>query len=197
MSHTNVPNTAFTAEQLAAWSAELREAVRDLIRQAKAAEDDLFVIGCSTSEIHRAPIGTQPAPVIGKMLVETLLDELQYSGIALAAQCCEHLNRSLVVEAKLAKQRGYRRVNAIPQPAAGGSFATAAWEAFEEPWLVESVEAELALDIGDTLIGMHLRPVVVPVRLAVARIGDAHLTAARSRTPFTGGDRAIYDERLK
>lgn len=195
MTDTNA--ITINSEQLGQWESELRSAVQQLLERSKSQEGDLIVVGCSTSEIHRAPIGSSPSPIIGEMLVRTIRDELRGTGVSLAAQCCEHLNRSLVVEAETARARRYRRVNAVPQPAAGGSFATAAWKAFDEPWLVEAVDGELALDIGDTLIGMHLKPVVVPVRLDIHAIGGAHLTAARTRIPFTGGNRALYDDELK
>lgn len=193
----NTDHVNYTREDMDLWEDQLRTAVQELLGKSHAHEGDLLVVGCSTSEIHQAPIGSSPAPIIGEMLISALLEELEDTGVSLAAQCCEHLNRAVVVEADIARTRGFRRVNAVPQPSAGGSFATSAWKAFDEPWLVEAVECELALDIGDTLIGMHLRPVAVPVRLGVTQIGSAHLTAGRSRLPFTGGNRALYDDELK
>ena len=116
-------------------------------------------------------------------------------GIYLAAQCCEHLNRALILETEAAEKYGYEPVNVMPQPKAGGSFATAAWQAFADPVAVEHIAAHAGMDIGDTLIGMHLKDVAVPVRLSIRQIGEAHLVCARTRRKFVGGVRAVYDER--
>ena len=126
-----------------------------------------------------------------------MLPPLQEQGVYLAAQCCEHLNRSIVIEREVAKANGYQIVSAIPQPHAGGSWATNCWQRFNDPVLVEEVRAAAGMDIGGTLIGMHLKKVAVPVRLAQNHIGDAILLAARTRPKFIGGDRAHYDEALK
>ena len=117
----------------------------------------------------------------------------QEAGIYLAAQCCEHLNRAVILEREAAERYGYEEVNVVPQPKAGGSFATAAYKAFEHPVAVEHIRAHLGLDIGDTLIGMHLRDVAVPVRIRTKQIGDAHVVCARTRPKFIGGERAVYD----
>ena len=119
---------------------------------------------------------------------------LQAQGVSLAAQCCEHLNRAIVVERDVARERGYEIVAAIPQPHAGGSWATCCWQAFSDPVLVEEVRAEAGMDIGGTLIGMHLRRVAVPVRLSLDHIGQAVLLCARTRPKFIGGARAVYGE---
>ena len=113
----------------------------------------------------------------------------------MAAQCCEHLNRALILETEAAEKYGYEPVNVMPQPKAGGSFATAAWQAFADPVAVEHIAAHAGMDIGDTLIGMHLKDVAVPVRLSIRQIGEAHLVCARTRRKFVGGVRAVYDER--
>lgn len=183
-------------DAMQAWADSLKAAAEELLRVAKAEPGDLLVVGCSTSEVHAAKIGTDSVPELGAMLAEAVLTVCREHGIHLAAQCCEHLNRALVVDADVGKERRYCRVHAIPQPKAGGSFATAVWQAMEKPWLVDRIEAEMGLDIGDTFIGMHLRPVAVPVRLGTDTIGHAHLTAARTRIPFTGGARAVYDPEL-
>lgn len=171
-------------------------ALEELLESAAAEPGDLVVVGCSSSEVAGSKIGTAPAPALAEAIVGGLLPVLQAGGLYLAAQCCEHLNRALVVERAAAKAHGLVQVNALPRPHAGGSFATAAWAALDEPVLVEAVRAVAGLDIGLTLIGMHLRPVAVPVRLSVERIGEAAVAAARSRPPFIGGERAAYDERL-
>lgn len=171
-------------------------AMEELLKSAATLPGDIVVVGCSTSEIAGQAIGKGSVPAIGEEIVAGLLPPIRRRGLYLAAQCCEHLNRSLVVEAAALRAHHLTRVNALPRPGAGGSFATAAWQACEAPALAQSVFAAAGLDIGATLIGMHLRPVAVPVRLSVARIGEAGLTAARSRPPFIGGARAHYDDTL-
>ena len=118
---------------------------------------------------------------------------LQERGIHLAVQCCEHLNRALILEEEAAEKYGYEPVNVVPQPKAGGSLATAAYAAFKSPVAVEHIKAHVGMDIGDTLIGMHLKDVAVPVRLSSDKIGEAHVVCARTRAKFIGGVRAIYD----
>ena len=121
-----------------------------------------------------------------------LYQELKPKGIYLAAQCCEHLNRALILEEEAAECYGYEQVNVVPQPKAGGSFATAAYAGFEHPTAVERIQAHAGIDIGDTFIGMHLRPVAVPVRTSIRAIGGAHVTCARTRLKYIGGERAHY-----
>ena len=160
---------------------------------AKLQPGDLLVVGCSSSEITGSRIGTDSRPETAEEVFSGIHDALEEKGIFLAAQCCEHLNRALVVEKDYAKAHGLEIVNAIPQPKAGGSFATAAYKGFRRPCLVEAVCADAGLDIGGTLIGMHLRRVAVPVRLSLDHIGDAILIAARTRPKYVGGARAVYD----
>lgn len=171
-------------------------AIQQLLDKAKLQKGDIVVIGCSTSEIAGQRIGTTPGPEIATQLLEGILPILHEAGLFLAAQCCEHLERALVVEYEAIDAHGLTRVNAVPQPKAGGSFATGAYKCFAEPALVQSVQAAAGLDIGGTLIGMHLRPVAVPLRLEQKTIGQATLAAARTRPRFVGGERAVYDERL-
>ena len=175
------------------------DAVRELIEIAKLEEGSILVVGCSTSEIIGEKIGTDSRPPIADEVYEAIAEVLAEKKIYLAAQCCEHLNRALIVEKELYDReiRFYaQRVNAVPQPKAGGSFATAAYAHMKAPVAVEAVKADAGLDIGGTLIGMHLKRVAVPVRLAVKQIGEARLLAARTRVPFTGGSRAVYDVNL-
>lgn len=174
----------------------LQRALEELIQTAKLEKGDLLVVGCSSSEVAGGRIGKQSSPEVGRQISEVCREVLQSRGIDLAAQCCEHLNRALVMEKRAAKERGYEQVNAIPQPHAGGSFAVAVYAAMEDPVLVEEVQADAGLDIGHTLIGMHLKRVAVPVRLSVSKIGEAALVAARVRPKYTGGPRAVYDENL-
>lgn len=175
---------------------QAREAMETLLAQAKCRPGDLVVVGCSSSEIIGSKIGTASSPEIAQAVLDGLLPVVQAQGLFLAAQCCEHLNRALIVERAAAERFGYEPVNVIPQPKAGGSFATAAWARFVEPVAVEFVRAQAGLDIGGTLIGMHLKHVAVPVRLPVSHIGEAILLAARVRPKFVGGARAHYNEAL-
>ncbi len=169
-------------------------AVRELCEKAKLRPGQTVVVGCSTSEVRGSKIGSDSAPETGKLLVEVVSAELESRGLYLAAQCCEHLNRCIITER--AAVPGLDIVNVVPQPKAGGSFATAAYAHFQDPVAVESIHADAGLDIGGTLIGMHLKQVAVPVRLEIKKIGEATLLAARTRPKFIGGTRAHYDESL-
>lgn len=178
---------------------EIERSVRELIDIAKLEEEDIFVVGCSSSEIAAHMIGTYSSEEIGKAVFTTIKSVCGEKGIFLAAQCCEHLNRAVIVEKKCAQRYGLTRVNVVPVLKAGGSFGTAAYNGFENAYAVESLErkASAGMDIGDTFIGMHMRDVVVPVRVHTDRIGNAHVTFARTRAKFVGGDRAVYNEDLK
>ena len=169
------------------------DALRELLAEAKLKPGELVVVGCSSSEIVGEKIGKGSTPDAAKAVLDGILPLLRENGLFLAAQCCEHLNRALVVERAYAEKSGCEIVCAVPKPKAGGSFAAAAYLAFDEPVLVEHVKAGAGLDIGSTLIGMHLRDVAVPVRLAVKSIGSAYVTAARTRPKLIGGARAQYE----
>ena len=175
---------------------EAKTAVSEIIELGNLKKGQILVVGCSTSEITGNKIGTQSVPEVAEQVVSTVLNVLNEKGIYLAAQCCEHLNRAIIIERELAERLGLDVVNVVPQPKAGGSFATACYKQFMNPVSVEGIRADAGLDIGQTLIGMHLKPVAVPVRLSVRNIGDAILTAARTRAKFIGGQRAVYDENL-
>ena len=151
------------------------------------------VIGCSTSEVLGSKIGTNSNPDTAKEIFQALQDWSKDSGVFLAIQCCEHLNRAIITER--AAVPGAEIVNVVPQPKAGGSLATQAYAGFDSPVAVESIQADAGIDIGFTLIGMHLKKVAVPVRLQNNRIGEAMIVAARTRPKFIGGIRAIYDEK--
>ncbi len=172
-------------------------AAKELIALGGLKSGDLLVVGCSSSEIGGEKIGTHSAPNVGQEVAAGIMDACAEAGVYLAAQCCEHLNRALILEREIAEKRGYPIVNALPQPKAGGSFATAAYGAMKEPVAVEHIAAEAGLDIGGTLIGMHLKEVAVPCRLSLNRIGSALLLAARTRPKFIGGERAHYNDDLK
>lgn len=175
---------------------EAKNAVLELIEVAGLKKGQVLVVGCSTSEIIGSKIGTQSVPEVATDIVAAIKKVLDKKGIFLAAQCCEHLNRAVIVERELAERKGWDIVNVVPQPKAGGSFATAVYKAMKEPVAVEHILADAGLDIGQTLIGMHLKAVAVPVRLETKTIGSALLTAARVRPKFIGGSRAVYDENL-
>lgn len=177
---------------------EIRIRTKEILLQLLEAADlkagNLLVVGCSSSEIGSYRIGSHSSEEIGKAVFEALHQELKCRGIYLAAQCCEHLNRALILEAEAAEKYGYEPVNVVPQLKAGGSFATAAYAGFSQPVAVERIQAHAGMDIGDTLIGMHLRPVAVPVRTDASRIGGAHVVCARTRLKYIGGERAKYRE---
>ncbi len=173
---------------------QAQQAAQLLCEKAKLHAGDLVVVGCSTSEICGSRIGSDSRPEVAQVVFDAIYGVLREKGIWLAAQCCEHLNRALIVER--AALPNADRVNVVPQPKAGGSFATAAYHAFAEPIAVESIRADAGLDIGGTLIGMHLKPVAVPLRLGIDHIGSAILLTARTRPKFIGGVRAIYDQEL-
>ncbi|MBR2472621.1 MAG: TIGR01440 family protein [Clostridia bacterium] len=169
-------------------------ALSELLEQANLKPGNLLVIGCSSSEIMGEKIGKGSSLDAAKAVFEGVYPLLREKGIYLAVQCCEHLNRSLIVERELAEKKGYEIVNVVPQLHAGGSFAVTAFERFEDAVAVESVCADAGMDIGDTLIGMHLKRVAVPVRVSIKKIGQANLVCARTRPKYIGGPRAIYKE---
>ena len=154
---------------------------------------EILVIGCSSSEIVGESIGKGSDFNAAKAVFEGIAPILHEKGIFLAAQCCEHLNRALVVERECAEKYGLEVVCVVPKAKAGGSFATTAYENFENPVVVESIKAHAGIDIGSTFIGMHLRAVVVPVRLSMKTLGEANITFARTRPKYIGGPRACYE----
>ena len=180
--------------ELSELTAQARRATEELLEAAHLETGDIFVVGCSSSEIRGGRIGHDSSMEVAAAVLAGVLPPLQEQGVYLAAQCCEHLNRSIVIEREVAKQYGCQIVAAIPQPHAGGSWATNCWRTFKDPVLVEEVKAAVGMDIGGTLIGMHLRRVAVPVRLSMDHIGEAILLCARTRPPFIGGSRAVYSD---
>ena len=174
---------------------EAMAAAREICQAAKLRRGQILVVGCSTSEVTGHRVGSDSSPAIGQAIYEGIQAVLAPQGIYLAAQCCEHLNRAIILEAEAA---GSQEIcNVVPQPKAGGSFATAAYHGFQHPVALEEVRADAGLDIGGTLIGMHLKKVAVPVRLEQKRVGQAIVLAARVRPKYIGGERAGYDENLK
>ncbi len=182
---------------IATYKNQAKAAAEELIAAANLKKGDLLVVGCSTSEIISQKIGTDSAPEIGQAVAEGILEACRAAGVELAAQCCEHLNRALILESAAAQKRGYPICNVLPKPKAGGSFATAVYGLLESPVAVENIQAQAGLDIGGTLIGMHLQAVAVPYRLTQNQIGDALVLAARTRPKFIGGERAHYVDTLK
>ena len=167
-------------------------ALRELIETAHLTTGQLLVIGCSSSEMVGERIGKHSSMEAALALRDAVMPVLAEHGLCLAVQCCEHLNRALIMERTTAEKYGYDPVWVKPQPKAGGSFATAVWEAMSDPVAVETIKAHAGMDIGATLIGMHLRRVAVPVRLSVSKIGEASLVCARTRPAYIGGPRAEY-----
>ena len=173
---------------------QARQAVTELLAQASLNPGGLMVVGCSSSEIMGAKIGKGSSMEAAQAVFAGIYPVLQEAGVHLAAQCCEHLNRALIVEREVAQSCGYEIVNVLPQQHAGGSFAVTAFVGMKDPVAVESVLADVGIDIGGTLIGMHLRRVAVPVRLSLQKIGEAIILCARTRPKYIGGPRAAYRE---
>ena len=172
---------------------EAKRAVTELLEVSGLSEGQILVIGCSSSEIVGETIGHGSSFETAEAVFEAIYPILAEKGIFLAAQCCEHLNRAIIVEKACAERYGLEPVCVVPYPKAGGSFATAAWRHFKSPVAVEHIRAHAGLDIGGTLIGMHLREVAVPVRLSLGKIGNANILCARTRPKLIGGERARYE----
>lgn len=186
-----------TAEMITMYEtikSEATSAIKELIEHSNLKPYDIIVVGCSSSEILGSKIGKGSSPETGKAVVEAILPILNDNKLFLAAQCCEHLNRALVIEREAAERYMYDEVCVRPMPKAGGSFATAAYDSMQDPVVVEHVRAKAGLDIGNTLIGMHLKDVAVPLRLENKKIGEAYLNAAYTRPKLIGGVRAHYPE---
>lgn len=191
--HTQIYTWERTDNEAESIRRQAYDAAKELITVGRLEEREILVVGCSTSEVCGAYIGSESRPEVAEQVFGGIWEACRENKVFLAAQCCEHLNRALIIEKEAARERGYEPVNVIPQPKAGGSFAAMAYKYFEHPVAVEHICAEAGLDIGDTLIGMHLKDVAVPVRLAFTKIGEARLVAARTRPKYIGGERAVYD----
>ncbi|MBQ1252337.1 MAG: TIGR01440 family protein [Firmicutes bacterium] len=168
--------------------------VTELLEQAQLKPNALFVVGCSSSEMVGQRIGKGSSMEAAQAAYAGIAPILKEKGIHLAVQCCEHLNRALIMERESAEARGYEIVNAVPQPHAGGSFAVTAWNDMKDPVAVETISADAGIDIGGTLIGMHLKRVAVPVRTSIDHIGEAIVLCARTRPKYIGGPRAEYQK---
>ena len=174
---------------------EVKTALAELLDETRFRPGDFVVVGCSTSEVIGEKIGTVGSMEAAEAIYDAANEVVSARGLFLAAQCCEHLNRALVTEREAMEKFAWEEVTVRPMPHAGGSMATAAYDNFTDPVVVESIKAHLGIDIGQTLIGMHLKRVAVPVRLAQKTIGAAIVTAARTRPPLIGGERAHYPEK--
>ena len=174
---------------------DTKRIAEELVEAAHLGKGQIVVVGCSTSETLGQKIGNHSVPQAGKAIFEALQGVFAPHGIYIAAQCCEHLNRAIIIEHEAVPNADI--VNVVPQPKAGGSFATACYQTFKHPVALEHIKADAGIDIGGTLIGMHLKEVAVPLRLSQKTIGQASVIAARTRPKFIGGERATYDERLK
>ncbi len=184
--------TELTDAQREQLRAKTRALLAELLQAARPEAGSLLVVGCSTSEVLGQRIGRAGCEELGLIIAQEVLAAAKAYNIFAAAQCCEHLNRALALEKAAARKFGYQIVSAVPKPHAGGSFAAAFYPLLQEPVLVESVQADLGLDIGQTLIGMHLKRVAVPLRLTARQLGEAVITAAQTRPPLIGGERAQY-----
>lgn len=172
---------------------QVEKVLQEIFEKVEYNEGDIFVVGCSSSEVLGDMIGHGSSYEVGEEIFLTIKKFLDEKKIYLACQCCEHLNRALVIEKELLDKKNFERVSVVPQPKAGGSFATAAYKHFENPVVVEFIKADFGLDIGDTFIGMHLKHVAVPLRIEQKTIGKAHVTQAYTRPKLIGGIRARYE----
>ncbi|XJZ27150.1 TIGR01440 family protein [Bacillota bacterium Lsc_1132] len=177
------------------WEKELESILAEFSEQAALKQGQLVVLGCSTSEVLGEKIGTAGTFDVAEMIYRSLRKWQQEKGIQLAFQCCEHLNRALVVEKSVAEARSFDEVSVIPVRNAGGAMATYAFGQMNHPVVVEFIKADAGIDIGNTLIGMHLKHVAVPVRVKQKMLGQAHVTLAKTRPKLIGGARAVYERK--
>ena len=173
---------------------EAADAARQLAEAARLRRGHIVVVGCSTSEVVGHRVGSWSTPEVGQAIFDGLHSVFGPMGVYIAAQCCEHLNRAIIIEREAAEKYGWEEVCVVPRPHAGGSWATTCWKKFREPVAVEEIRAHAGIDIGGTLIGMHLKRVAVPVRLSLSKIGEANILCARTRPKLIGGERAKYTE---
>lgn len=170
----------------------LMKVLDEFQNEAKLKEGEILVIGCSTSEVVGGRIGKASSMDVAKEFIDVFLNFSQKNKIFLAFQCCEHLNRAIVTTKECMQKYNLEEVTVVPKMHAGGSMSTIAYKKFEDPVVVEAIQAHAGIDIGDTFIGMHIKPVAVPVRISIKEIGKAHLTLARRRPKLIGGERAQY-----
>jgi len=178
--------------ELGILAGQARQLMEEFLARAPLREDQILVLGCSSSEIAGQTIGKGSSPEIASVIFREIHPVLEQRGVFLAVQCCEHLNRALVVEEVCARLYCLKEVLVLPHLKAGGAMATEAMSRFDRPVVVESIQADAGIDIGDTFIGMHIRPVGIPVRTGIRSLGEAHVTCIRRRPPLIGGERARY-----
>ncbi|UOQ87082.1 TIGR01440 family protein [Gracilibacillus salinarum] len=174
------------------WAQDVRSIVDEWISQAILSEGDLFIVGCSTSEVAGERIGTAGSEEVAAMVFQELTRLQEKTGVSLCFQCCEHLNRAVVIEKSHLRERQLTQVAVRPVRKAGGAMASYAFDHIEDAVLVESIQADAGIDIGETMIGMHLKPVAVPLRMEKRYVGHARTTNARTRPKLIGGPRAVY-----
>lgn len=178
--------------ELTIWKNHLKTLVHEFQNEAQLKEKQVLIIGCSTSEVIGEQIGSAGTDKVAEVIFDELSDLQSKTKIELAFQCCEHLNRAIVVERETAERKNYGIVSVIPVRTAGGAMAAYAYRRFNDPVVVEQIQADAGIDIGDTFIGMHLKQVAVPIRTSIKEIGSAHVTMAKTRPKLIGGERAIY-----
>jgi uncharacterized protein (TIGR01440 family) len=178
-----------------AWEQQLQMILDEFVAQVSLSDKKILVVGCSTSEVIGEKIGTAGTFDVAEMIFSQLQRLHNETGVQLAFQCCEHLNRALVVERSTLEEKGLDEVSVVPARTAGGAMATYAYEQFRDPVMVEFIKADAGIDIGDTLIGMHIKHVAVPVRTSVKTVGGAHVTLAKTRPKLIGGARAVYEKK--
>ena len=176
-----------------AWAKELDAILTEFQDQAALKPGQLFVVGCSTSEVIGEKIGTAGTFEVAEMIFQTLTEFAKTTGVQLAFQCCEHLNRALVIERSTQEARGFDEVSVVPVRQAGGAMAALAFEKWADAAVVEFMKADAGIDIGHTFIGMHLKHVAVPIRVKQKNVGQAHVTLAKTRPKLIGGARAVYE----
>lgn len=177
------------------WEKEFESILTEFSEQVALKPGQLVVIGCSTSEVLGEKIGTAGTFDVAEMIYRSLSKWQQTNTVQLAFQCCEHLNRALVLDRSAAEERGLEEVSVIPVRHAGGAMATYAFGEMKDPVVVEFIKADAGVDIGNTLIGMHLKHVAVPVRVKQKTVGQAHVTLAKTRPKLIGGERAVYERK--
>lgn len=178
-------------------TAQLSACLRYLQQEARLAPGAVVVLGCSTSEVAGGRIGHNSVPELGDALAKAMLDTCRELQLRPVFQCCEHLNRALVMEQEVLDSLRLTQVNVMPMPKAGGSVGAAAYKRMQRPAVAVAIQADAAIDVGDTLVGMHIRPVAVPLRMddGETKVGEAHVVMAYARLPYIGGPRAQYPER--
>lgn len=169
-----------------------RDILTEFTQKVSLNEDKLIVIGCSTSEVMSNHIGTAGSEDVAEFIFSELMNLQKQTNVQIAFQCCEHLNRAIVLERASAKKYNLEEVSVVPIRKAGGAMATYAFQHLDDPVVVEHIKADAGIDIGDTFIGMHLKHVVVPIRLSLKEVGGAHVTLATTRPKLIGGERAVY-----